>query len=83
MIDCRGAHALVAVPQPAARGQRNHAMADRALAAGRSRRVWGRVRQLHGDRAAGRRAQAPSDDVAHQSRPPLRGTSTHYTYMVV
>jgi hypothetical protein len=33
---CRGAHVLVAVPQPAARGQRQDAMADRALAAGRS-----------------------------------------------
>jgi hypothetical protein len=35
-ILCRGAHVLVAVPQPAARGQRQDAMANRALVAGRS-----------------------------------------------
>jgi hypothetical protein len=36
LVGCRGAHVLVAVPEPSPRGQRHHAVAHGALASGRS-----------------------------------------------
>ncbi|XBI13047.1 hypothetical protein VPH35_139838 [Triticum aestivum] len=47
-------------------------MADRAVAAGRPGRIGDGLRQLHGDRAAGRGPQAPRHHLAQQGRPPLR-----------